>query len=562
MGACTVIIWVVSILLISGGIFYGSMLPKRSADIDLDFGEGTAKIFFEENGFPHIQADNENISGFALGYIHAADRLWQIDFLRRIAQGRISEIFGKAAIDVDKAMRVLDLRGTCETHGATNEYYENYVRGINEYVKRNNLPIHYKILQIGFHDYDIVDICTILKVMFLFLNHNWGVEIARDYILALTKDEELMNNMFTFDPEYFDELTTYIMTDNELKQSNHFFNRSGEDMYDNPRVSELKNFFINEVNNTLKFAESFESAGSNSWVISGNYTKNGKPILVNDPHLSNSIPSAWHISHTEYPNGDFRAGASIPGVGIYFVFSTNYIVGGLTNIISDNSDVFEEKIKNGKYLYKGEYYPLEIRKETIKVKNEESVEFEVESTRNGPLINENYHLYGNFVGNHFPIKLNGTFSLKWTGMDKDGFSTLLDAYNCMNSKTVQEIIDIQINSTGVTQNLIFADTNGNIALIPVGSFVKRDHPSTGNTISRGWEDDNKWLGYVNGTDRPYLLNPEKQYIVAANNVFSSPNVKYPISAFVPSTARSTRITHMIQEIISRHSNDKECIGPP
>ena len=118
MGACTVIIWVVSILLISGGIFYGSMLPKRSADIDLDFGEGTAKIFFEENGFPHIQADNENISGFALGYIHAADRLWQIDFLRRIAQGRISEIFGKAAIDVDKAMRVLDLRGTCETHGA------------------------------------------------------------------------------------------------------------------------------------------------------------------------------------------------------------------------------------------------------------------------------------------------------------------------------------------------------------------------------------------------------------------------------------------------------------
>jgi penicillin G amidase len=278
------------------------------------------------------------MAGFAIGYLHAADRLWQFDFMRRFALGRLSEVLGEVAIPLDESMRLLMIRETCEhaleahQEPEAQKYLEAYLKGIKEYVKRNPLPIQYHILWSEFDDYESIDICAIGKLMFFSMTHNWGIEVVRDYILALTKDEEFMQDMFGFDPDHFDEIPTYVINDLELQEIGFFMNDTKmEDL--KPRVTNINKFAIQEIKKGLEVVEGVQSVGgSNNWIISGDYTKSGKPIFVNDPHLNNGMPSVWYLSHVEYTNGSFIFGATIPGIPAFSIFATEHVAVGVTSI--------------------------------------------------------------------------------------------------------------------------------------------------------------------------------------------------------------------------------------
>ena len=402
----------------------GTFIPHFQRDIELTHSSGSAKIFFEDNGLPHIHADTRATAGFALGYLHAKDRLWQMDYLRRLSQGRLSEVLGSATIPVDEAVRVLQIEKSCKTiitqleSKEIEDYHQAYTDGINYYSTHNKLPLQYHILWTEFEEWNTIDSCTTMQLVRFFLSHNWGLEIARDYILALTNDEELMNSMFAFDPEYFDEMTTYIVHDEDLKKANLFSNATDHEVKVNPRVANISHYFNQEVEKAFSsIIPEHVEGGSNSWVIDGRFTKSGKPILVNDPHLTNQIPSSWYVAHIILPDGSDILGASITSFSLPVVISTKNIATAMTAVFADTSDVYEEIIEDGKYLYKGKYYPLEYEEQTIKVKGEPDVKTTLTFTRHGPLIDKHYMVLGHIDSNFFKFEVNHHFSMKWIGAD-------------------------------------------------------------------------------------------------------------------------------------------------
>lgn len=178
-------------------------------------------------------------------------------------------------------------------------------------------------------------------------------------------------------------------------------------------------------------------------------------------------------------------------------------------------------------------------------------------TRNGPLIENHFHIFSHFVVYAFPIKLQTPFSLKWVGFAQKDFTSHIDLFKINNAKTAKEILEIGKKSKGIALNIGFTDSQGNIGLVPLGSYVKRKHPLHGQTISHGWTDENEWERFIDPDEKPYLYNPRKKYVVAANNVMTSFNIGTPVASTVPSSARATRITKLIQKKITEGANAKD-----
>lgn len=186
---------------------------------------------------------------------------------------------------------------------------QSYSKGVNEYVKQNMLPIQYYIFWMEYDDWTIADSCSILKFMQLLLNHNFGDEIARDYVDAFSNDPDLAKKLIPYDISEYGEYTTSIITDLELMRNKQFVNNTDmkhpeHERKANPNLYHRK--WIGQENLDLGIDK---SVGSNSYVISGKYTKSGKPIFSNDPHLGNNVPSTWHLSRIIYPDGFYIAGA-------------------------------------------------------------------------------------------------------------------------------------------------------------------------------------------------------------------------------------------------------------
>ena len=223
-------------------------------------------------------------------------------------------------------------------------YLEAYTRGVNKYVKENSLPFQFQVFWVSFKPWSPKDAWTLIKFMHLCLNLNWGFEIISDYIAVISGDDELAEQLYSYDFKYFENHTRTIISDEELSDMNKFHQNEHHEKPTGIHKGDIKNYLINDLK---RFVSDFEvhhrSGGSNSWVISGNHTKSGKPIFVNDPHLSNNLPSTWHLSHIEYPDGSFFAGAWIPGIPFYGIFSSDKVAGGVTAIFTDNSDIYEEK---------------------------------------------------------------------------------------------------------------------------------------------------------------------------------------------------------------------------
>ena len=204
------------------------------------------------------------------------------------------------------------------------------------------------------------------------------------------------------------------------------------------------------------------------------------------------------------------------------------------------------------------------------MKGKPDQQFDVKLTRNGPLIQNHSHVFSMISGNMLPIKIqNGYFSLKWTGFDdvsktnnhigrtdaeiNSGYSVFENSYRAIYSKSIFEAVDILKQLTGSHFSASLADADGNIGYIATGSFVKRKQKKFGNTISRGWTDENDWVGLVQPSDKPFIINPEKGFIVHANGPITTNNVEVPVAVFVPGSARAMRITTLLQILISKKS---------
>ena len=307
-----------------------------------------------------------------------------MEYFRLVAQGRLSEAFGPAALEVDKAMRTLGIRHSCQNHSENlhikeaYEYTQAYVEGINEFAQHNMLPIQYYIFGVEFKNWTVDDTCSVLKLMHYSFSHNWGSEIARDYVEAFSQDSDLVQKLFPFEPTESIEYVSTIISDMELKKNLQFEDNSDYIYYQTNRKANKTDYFSSILSDiSSQISADINAVGSNSWVVSGNFTKSKKTIMSNDPHLGNSIPSNVHMSHIIFPDGKFVAGFSVPGIPIHCIFTTDKVAQTITSLWADNSDVYEERInENDEYEYMGKIYPLEVRKEIIKVKGQNDTTYQ------------------------------------------------------------------------------------------------------------------------------------------------------------------------------------------
>ena len=358
------------VLVLAGGWLYlRSSLPKTSGAVSLAGLDGQVEIVRDADGVPHIFASTDNDAFFALGYVHAQDRLWQMEFQRRTGAGRLSEILGEATLDVDKFLRTLGTYRAAESAWPalsmeTKLAVEAYVAGINAWIgEGRTLPIEFLILGVKPEPWTVYDSMVWSKMMMWDLGGNWDDELLRTLLLSAVGRERAADLM----PGYPDGATTILAADtaDSLLALDAF-------LKDSLQLGGL-------------------DVGSNNWVIGGGRTESGQPLLANDPHLGASIPSIWYLVELQ---GDrlHVTGATFPGMPIVPIGHNDNIAWGLTNLGPDVQDLYIERINPqhpNQYEVDGEWVDMTIVAEEIVVQGEEeALLYAARSTRHGPLISD------------------------------------------------------------------------------------------------------------------------------------------------------------------------------
>ncbi|MCL4267058.1 MAG: penicillin acylase family protein [Anaerolineae bacterium] len=499
-------------------------------------------IYRDEYGIPHIYADNLEDLLFAQGYVHAQDRFWQMEWWRHIGQGRISEIAGESTLDNDKFIRTMGWPRMAQTtvdyyRENEPEYYallEAYAAGVNAYIgdkSPGELSLNYAILQAVNESWEIEPWEPIDTV-------GWGVVMSFD--LANDIDRELAY------ARMIDQFGEQMVA--ELVPAYPYHNRPVIAPTDQ-LVSEIAGDGIPEgwgtavnwqnVNTTLIGAapqtlggEFF--VGSNNWVISGQHTDTGLPLLANDPHLGIQMPAIWYQVGLHAP-GYEAVGFSFAGVPGVIVGHNNDIAWGVTNTGADVLDLYIERIDGDQYEYMGEMHDLEIIEEVIKVNGGEDVVLPVRITRHGPIISDVLE------------DSEEVLAVRWVAQEP---SRVLQAVLLLNqASNYQEFRDALRYWDVPSQNVVYADREGNIAYqMPGNTPIRRN--GLGMVPAPGWTDEYEWEGWIPFEELPALFNPEQGYISTANHAIVDPAYPHYITRDWADGDRGQRIVEMIDAIIA------------
>lgn len=444
-------------------------------------------IIFDDNAVPHIYANNEVDAMYALGYVHASERLWQMDLIRHVGAGTLSELFGEKTIDNDKFLRSIGIDKTAKQSAIDFEAnapdkikaeVKAYLKGINDFIAENNLPIEYKILQIHPENFVISDIYRTTGYM------------AYSFALALKTDPLVTWIKHNLDPKYLEDLSIHLLKNNTtIPVTNSDFTEISETVAKLDAKLPVPQFI-----------------GSNSWVISGDKTKSGKVIFANDAHIAFSSPSVWYEAHVVTPNleyyGNHLAIYPFPLIG-----HTKHHSWGLTMFENDDIDLYQEKIEGGKYLYGNEWKDLKTRTELIKVKGGNPVEFEVSETDHGPIIN-------NVLSS---IKDSKPISMWWIYNQYKENKLIEGSYLFSRGNGIEDVQTgaSMIHAPGL--NIMYGDDSGNIAWWASAKLPVRPKNIDSKEIIDGSNPENDIKGWYDFSKNPQAINPKSGYVYSANN---------------------------------------------
>ncbi len=491
-------------------------LPETDGQAALSSLSQPVDVYRDEWGVPHIFAENERDLFRAMGYVMAQDRLWQMDFNRRVASGRLSEIMGPATAEHDQFLRLWGFRRIAEQIVPTlsdesRAVLEAFCDGVNAYIDSHttDYPIEFTLLQYKPEHWQIEDSIAFARLMAWKLSFSWYV----DLVLYKLVDRLGVSKARQVFPD-FPETAPLILP----KETQPFW--TGVQSF-------VEKGFA--VQNLLGIRGG--SLGSNSWVVSGSKTPCGKPILANDPHLELITPSVWYEMHLS--GGDFNvAGVALPGAPAIVIGHNQDIAWGLTNGMIDDVDFYFERIHpdNANQYWNGrQWQDFQIVRDTIIVKNEAPVEVTVKATRNGTVVSELHPVLAD---------TQATVSMRWVGQDvSDEFSAYL---KLMRAKNWQNFTDALRNYTVPAQNFVFASRDGDIGYY-LGGRVPIRRNATGVLPASGWLAAGQWVADVPFEHLPHLLNPESGYIATANNKIADDRYPYYLSNLWEPSGRISRI---------------------
>jgi penicillin G amidase len=521
---------VLLVLALLGAYVYLRMsLPKVNGSLTIPGLTESVEIIRDQHAVPHIYAQSEADAYFALGFVHAQDRLWQMEFQRRVGAGRLSEVVGEAALETDKFLRTLGVYRYAEAtipnlDEETRTILESYVAGINAHLqtRKGPLPPEFLILRHTPEPWTLADVIVWQKMMAWDLSENWEDEILRAR-MAETLSLEQISELW---PPYPGDAPVALPDFTAL--------------YKNLDLDSLQ---------TLSPKPEPPGAGSNNWVLNGSKTDTGQPLLANDPHLGLSAPSLWYFAHLSTPDLEI-IGATLPGTPAVLLGRTDKIAWGFTTTGTDVQDMFIEQVNPdnpAQYLTPEGYQDFLTRQEIIKVKDKPNVELTVRESRHGPVIsdiNSSAKEAANANGENYLL------AFAWTALRDDDLT--LEAGIGINHATnwdefVTALRDFQVPH----QNIVYADTDGNIGFYAPARVPIRKR-GDGMMPVPGWTSDYDWTGFVPFEDLPHVFNPPSGEVVTANNKIIPDDYPYLLTNDWSEPYRVTRITALLENV-QKHS---------
>ena len=495
-------------------------LPQTRGNLKIQGLVDPVEVIRDRWGIPHIYARSETDLIFAQGFIHAQDRLWQMDFHRRLVAGRLAEVLGEAALPADRWMRILGMRRAAERDVPllpqdARAGIDAYTAGINASIEMDHYPLEFTILGYKPEPWTVVDSLSWSKMMAWTLSANWEAELLRAQLIARLGPEKAAE----LEPDTSD-LEPYIIP-------------PGVDFAAIGNSASLRA----EAARKFSGPAAREGLGSNNWVLSGSRTSTGRPLLANDMHLLMGIPAIWYENHLV--GGDLElSGVSFPGVPGIVAGHNKHVAWGFTNGFPDVQDLYLEHLSRTdqgqvQYEYQGKWIDAEVRQEAIKVKGGRIVYQEVVITRHGPIINE---LTPDLCG-ETPL------ALRWTAYDPEQLFLALHrmnrAHNCLEFREA-------LRTWGTpSQNTVYADTQGNIAYSLTGRVPVRAK-GDGLFPVPGWTGEYEWTGFIPFDELPQLYNPPQGYIVTANNRVVDKSYPHYLGHDYISANRARRIKELIE----------------
>jgi penicillin amidase len=479
------------VIMVLALVGYGYYLkPTYEGEQELKNMQKETTVYFDDFGVPHIYANSQKDAMTALGYVHAQDRLWQMELMRRIAPGRLSAMFGSKVLKTDTFFAGLGINENSEKAIAkldkNSQAYQltlAYIDGVNQYFEEGKTPIEFQILGIKKEKFTIKDVYNIFGYM------------AFSFAMA-QKNDPLMTDIR-------DKLGVDYLKDFGLDGS---LGTTQIKSYDGKAIEYAE--ISKSVTDLLENSQVPAFIGSNSWVIAPNKTKNGKVIFANDPHIAFSQPCTWYEAHIVVPDyeiyGYYLAGTPFP----LLAHNRDYAY-GLTMFENDDVDLFqEEENPNNKNQYKtaNGFQNYKIRKETIKVKDSSDVVLEVRETQHGPVMND---LLDGIKGKK-PVAMYWIFTQQNNQM-------LEAVYSLSHSKNLDDFRKGVSLIAAPGLNIMYGDAKGNIAWNTSGKLYKLDKSINPNFILNGANGIDDKKEFLDFSKNPHAINPSWNYIYSANN---------------------------------------------
>lgn len=493
------LVFVVGFLVFFPIYFYLSK-PKHAGKISLPGLKGEVKIITDFWGVPHIYAENEEDLFFTCGFIHASERMWQMDLIRRTGFGRLAELFGQTVLERDKYARVMGLKEAAKRDlqnlsPQMKDVLYAYSRGINSWLntRKGKWPPEFFVMRYRPEPWTPLDTIIIKQVMAMLLCTDYPSELVRANLMSRLGADKALEIL-----EKDVEIPSFVTV-----------------------TSTLSGFM------DVAFPQQ-----SNGWVIAGERTESGKPLLANDPHLEINLPPIWYEMHLICPTLN-AIGVTIPGVPWIIIGHNDFIAWGVTNSTVDTQDLYIERFNRSGDMYwdKGEWKSLMKTEELIRVKgNEEPERMDVLWTSRGPILSPQ------IITSQNPI------SLKWTIFEGE---RTFDAYHLLNkSKNWGDFSAALSLFSSPSQNFLYADKNGHIGYYLSGKIPIRSK-ETALFPYPSWQDGGDWQGYLDEEENPNIFDPEEGMIITANNRIVPEDFPYYLGVDWDAPFRAERIKELL-----------------
>jgi penicillin amidase len=564
LGLLAIIFVLVILVVVFGFITVRRSYPQISGEIRQTTLDGPVDVYRDQYGIPHIYANTPHDLFFAQGYVHAQDRFWQMDFWRHIGSGHLSEMFGEDSLENDQFLRTLGWVDIAQEEydamsPSEQAILQAYADGVNSYLADHQgsaLSLEYAILGLLSPEYQPeawrpYQSLSWAKVMAWDLGESqMGAEIDVARMLGFLTPQQVADLTPPYPADHPVIVPGFKIVGNSSVEAGYPGLLAGlTPALDSlaERMDSLEGVLGADIS-ALR-----EGIGSNNWVISGQRTASGKPLLADDMHLGVQMPSIWYEVglHCTQKSPDCPyevtgfSFASVPGV---IVGHTDRIAWGFTNVGPDVVDLYIEKINPdnpNQYEVNGQWVDMDITTEEIKVSGGEPVALTIRRTRHGPLITDVYGPLEDFTqqpGIELPEQY--AIAMRWTALEPNRLIGAVLGYN--KAQNWEEFRQAARDFVVPAQNTVYADVDGNIGYQTPGWIPMRNPGHDGRLPVPGWTDEFEWQGYIPFEELPNTFNPPEGYVATANNAVVGPDYPYSISYYWAYGYRARRIVEMIE----------------